>query len=347
MQNQTTIYAPAKLNLFLHVTGQLPEGYHNLETFVVFLDLQDKIEVIALAPQKSLTANAIEPQISSSPKDFTPIVHSLTITGPMAKYLTAIPQSLSVKSTNTSTSTTRSAKPNVERASSSNNIILAALNFAATKYGFNQVLSIKLTKNIPVGAGLGGGSADCAAILKYASSLCSKRPSLTELATAALELGADVPMCLYNQSGLASRLGENMSPINLNFPLHVLLVNPGQTLSTQAVFKKLSSKSYQPALSPHTISKLKQAAQSSFTDFISAIKPYGNSLSAPACQLAPAIQPILTALNNTNAAFTNLSGSGATCFALYSSQKHLMAARAKLKSLFPTYAVIPATTLQP
>jgi 4-diphosphocytidyl-2-C-methyl-D-erythritol kinase len=161
---------------------------------------------------------------------------------------------------------------------------------------------IHLTKNLPIASGIGGGSADAAALIRLLTS--GRDLSAIELADS-LRLGADVPMCLSRKPVIVGGIGEESQPVWLP-AAHLVLVNPGMAVSTPAVFKALMQKS-NPSMPTWP-------APNSFADLVMYLQATRNDLMAPAIGLAPQISNCLDAL--AEAPFARMSGSGATCFAL-------------------------------
>ena len=167
--------ARAKVNLFLHVRGQRPEGYHTLESMVVFPAIGD---MIAATPASRL---------------------SLTISGPFGDGLST----------------------GIE------NLALAAAAALSDRMGGGNGAALHLTKNLPVAAGIGGGSADAGAVLRVLARLWPNVPG-DELSDIAFALGADAPMCLRQRPALISGVGEKMA-LPPPFPsFWMVLVNPMQ-----------------------------------------------------------------------------------------------------------------------
>jgi 4-diphosphocytidyl-2-C-methyl-D-erythritol kinase len=182
---------------------------------------------------------------------------------------------------------------------------MAALRGFRAAGGVIGGLSITLEKNIPVGAGLGGGSADAAALL-HAVNRLSKAPlgkdALYHLATS---LGADVPVCLAGGCQRIAGIGETMTPIDLDLSGAILLVNPRIPLSTKEIFTRFTG----------PISGF--AGSVSDLDAAGMVR-LGNDLTATAIELAPAINSCLDRLARSKGTIaTAMSGSGASCFALF------------------------------
>jgi 4-diphosphocytidyl-2-C-methyl-D-erythritol kinase len=178
-------------------------------------------------------------------------------------------------------------------------------------------VTLHLEKNLPVASGIGGGSADAAATL-LALKQSWGLPADFTLAEIAGKLGADVPMCLASRPLLASGVGENIKPLDLPRSLHAVLVNPGVAVPTRTVFGLLERRDNPPMepLPPHGFDMDWLARQR-------------NDLQAPAIAAYPAIDTVLEHLAASEGSLlTRMSGSGATCFALYgSAQAAQVAAR--------------------
>ncbi len=169
-----------------------------------------------------------------------------------------------------------------------------------------------LEKNLPVAAGIGGGSADAAASLRLLARTNGMPADHPALAAAALATGADVPVCLASKARIMRGVGEILSaPVALPALLAVL-VNPGIPLSTRDVFTAFAgmrgSETPLPPVPDDT---------EAFFAFLSA---HGNDLTAPAVACAPAVGEVLDMLAGLpGARVARMSGSGPTCFALFDS----------------------------
>lgn len=193
--------------------------------------------------------------------------------------------------------------------------------------------TITLDKKLPVGAGLGGGSADAAATLKLLSSHwhCRIPQSL------AAGLGSDIPACIESQPCWMEGAGEIITPLRMNFDLPVLLVNPGVHVSTPDVYRALKVPFNEPLTLPRSFTKAK------LMDFLRSTR---NMLEAPAITIAPVIDELLSVLRATKGCqLARMSGSGSTCFAIFSSQESLLAAQQALRKSHPDWWV-KKTTLQ-
>jgi 4-diphosphocytidyl-2-C-methyl-D-erythritol kinase len=161
-----------------------------------------------------------------------------------------------------------------------------------------------------VAAGLGGGSADAAATLHALVDLWRLALPVEELFDLAAALGADVPMCLAGHPALVSGVGEILRPAPPLPPCAILLVNPRAPLATPAVFAARSG--------PFSVVAPVPPAWPDLDGLVAALAERGNDLAAAAISLRPAIADVLAALGRTQGVrYVAMSGSGATCFALY------------------------------
>ncbi|WCR11409.1 4-(cytidine 5'-diphospho)-2-C-methyl-D-erythritol kinase [Paracoccus stylophorae] len=173
-------------------------------------------------------------------------------------------------------------------------------------------VSIALTKNLPVASGIGGGSADAAAVLRGLARMGHPLPDAPE------RLGADVPVCMGSVPARMQGVGETVTPLPALPRVPLVLVNPGVAVATPRVFAALGCRDNAP-----------MPAIPAFRDGTGLIRFLAgtrNDLQAPAQDIAPAIGQAVAALRATGAGFARMSGSGATCFGLYDS--HVQAARA-------------------
>jgi 4-diphosphocytidyl-2-C-methyl-D-erythritol kinase len=263
------IFAPAKVNLTLHVTGQRPDGYHLLDSLVVFADFGDRV--------------------TARPADEL----SLTITGPRA-----------------------GGVPVDER-----NLVMKAARF----FGVHAALS--LDKQLPHAAGIGGGSSDAAAALRALARLTG-----SAVPPGVVTLGADVPVCVQATAARMQGIGEDVSLVTGVPALPVVLVNPGVEVPTPAIFAGLECKDN--AAMPGTLPRFDTPAQCAAW-----LAGQRNDLEAPAMTLAPVIADVLHALRSGPARLARMSGSGATCFAIYDTAAQAQLAAALLSQRQPGWWV--------
>lgn len=195
------------------------------------------------------------------------------------------------------------------------NLVLKAARALAGRVDGLTLGCFALDKRLPVAAGLGGGSADAAAALRLLARANALAPDDERLAEAARATGADVPVCLDQRPRLMRGIGEILSaPLALP-ALPAVLVNPGVALSTRAVFAGFAASAPAPPFDLAAAAGLADREQ-----LLRLLQLHANDLEAPANALAPAVGEVLAALRPlAGCRLARMSGSGATCFALFSS----------------------------
>jgi 4-diphosphocytidyl-2-C-methyl-D-erythritol kinase len=275
-----TEQAPAKINLTLRVVGRRADGYHELESLVVFAGVAD---TLALEPGGETT---------------------LVMDGPNAT----------------------ACGPDAD------NLVLKAERALREALGRLEGGRFRLGKNLPVAAGIGGGSADAAAALRLLARVNGLPADHPALAAAALATGADVPVCLASEARVMRGVGEILSaPVALP-ALPAVLVNPGIPLSTRDVFKAFAGMGGSDvALGP-----VPDEAEALFAF----LDTHGNDLTAPAVACEPTVGAVLDALGQLpGVRRVRMSGSGPTCFALFDTEEGAAAAARQLKAAQPDWWV--------
>lgn len=283
--------APAKINLALHVTGRRADGYHELESVMVFAEIGDELTAVPAAADR------------------------LRITGPFGKGLE----------------------------SDGNNLVSRAVAAFRTRwpghvpYGLDMTLS----KNLPVAAGLGGGSADAAAALRLMAGLGQTQIPPEDLIDLAAGLGADVPACLISAPLVARGIGEIMRPLAAFPTCHVVLVNPLLPVATAEVFRRLENRVNPPL--PALPEPMTRPAQLGIW-----LKETRNDLEAPAIALVPVIGDLIARLGGTpGCMLARMSGSGATIFGLFGSTAQAHQAAHELRQAYADYWVAAAPLICP
>jgi len=272
------VQVPAKINLYLHVTGKREDGYHFLDTLIAFTDVYDEVDI--------------------KPAD----KFSLKISGEFSHLVE----------------------------NDENNIVTRAAKLMAKECGNDVNVSINLVKNIPVGAGLGGGSGDAAATLILLNEIFKAGLSQEKLTEIGLKLGADVPIFINRHAAFVAGIGDKITN-TVNLPeLYAVLVYPHKPLSTKKVFTSLHSSEgvlesnvYNKDISNSQAWIMKQI-QNDVTgkDWISFLKQNHNDLENPAIKLLPEIKDLIVELSELEGcAFARMSGSGSTCFAIFESKQ--------------------------
>ena len=286
--NTLHMFAPAKLNLFLHVTGKRADGYHTLQSLVCFVDVGDHLEI---SPHDSLYLEA---------------------EGPFAASLGGSPR---------------------------DNLIYKAAVLLAEEYKVPLRGKITLTKNLPVSSGIGGGSSDAAAALKGLAKIWRLPEDTERLQRLALKLGADVPACFYKKTAWMEGIGEKITLLHDLPDLYFVLANPLVATPTAQVFGKFNGR-FSPEIQ---FSGRRKTIEAWLADF----KMYRNDLTAAALAVTPEIQNVMSALAGTTGCLLHrLSGSGATCFGIYSSAAMATAAANQLKEKYPEWWITEASILK-
>ncbi len=188
-------------------------------------------------------------------------------------------------------------------------------------------VTLELEKNLPVASGIGGGSADAAAMLRGLLRLGNTTLGEKDIKALAKSLGADVPVCYYSTSCQLLGIGETIRTLNINLPRAILLVNPGQACETAAVFKAMA---IEPGRSHFEAASLSDPAN------------WRNDMTAAAISVQPVIADVLNALKLTSLQSIRMSGSGATCFGLADSIAEAEMAASLIRAQHPNWWIKPA-----
>jgi 4-diphosphocytidyl-2-C-methyl-D-erythritol kinase len=258
--------APAKVNLTLHVVGRRDDGYHLLESVVVFAAVSDEL---TLQPSPSL---------------------ALHTSGPTA----------------------------VATGEPSENLVLKAARALASRRPGLATGRFRLTKRLPVAAGLGGGSSDAAAALRLLARLNGISRSDLDILSAAREVGADVTVCLDPRPRFMAGTGEILSSLPAFASLPAVLVNPGVAMPTASVFSALGlplgaciEGARHPAL----------AGEVDSPGWIERLALARNDLESVAARLSPVVAEALDLMRRQQGCrLARMSGSGATVFGLFPSR---------------------------
>ena len=222
--------------------------------------------------------------------------------------------------------------------SSEGNLVLRALAAFRSRWpgALPDGLALWLKKNLPVAAGLGGGSADAAAALRLFATIGQGKFAFPDLLQIAARLGADVPMCLYSRPAEVRGLGEIVLPLK-HFPAcHAVLVNPLLPVVTADVFRRLEQRD-NPGL-PGLVDPLSRPAQLGLW-----LSETRNDLEPPALALVPVIGELKARIAKVDGCIlSRMSGSGATVFGLFGSSAQAHQAAHDLRTQWPDYWVAAA-----
>jgi 4-diphosphocytidyl-2-C-methyl-D-erythritol kinase len=277
-------FAPAKINLWLHVLGRRPDGLHELDSLVAFLDYGDRI---AIEPAHEL---------------------SLSITGPFAGRL----------------------------AEERRNLALTAAKAVAAAAGREPRLHISLEKYLPVAGGIGGGSADAAAVIRGLARFWKLDWPIEARIELAATLGADVPVCLEGRPAVVRGIGEKLSYLPRFPAVPGLLVNPGIGIRTEEVFRRRAGPFSTPAPFPSDLAETESLFR--------LISDKRNDLYPPALALAPVVSEVLAEIEALEGCrIARMSGSGSTCFALFETPGLAERAAHRIEAHHPDWWVYAGT----
>jgi 4-diphosphocytidyl-2-C-methyl-D-erythritol kinase len=249
------LHAAAKINLFLHVTGRRPDGYHELVSLMCRIDLYDTLLLDTSA--SGIHVDCRHPDVPEGRK----------------------------------------------------NLAYRAADLFFQTAGYRPAARVVIEKRIPVGAGLGGGSSDAAAVLRGLNQACGHPLSLAQLQALGLEIGADVPFFIDGRPSLATGVGERLDPFP-NLDSHPLVtVFPGVAVSTAAIYKNLNL----------GLTKCQKQLKSFLLneEKFNVNRHLCNDLESVAVARFPRIETAKQALLARGAAGALMSGSGSAVFGLF------------------------------
>ena len=223
----------------------------------------------------------------------------------------------------------------------SDNLVFRAALLLAERVPGLKLGEFALDKVLPVAAGIGGGSADAAAALRLLARLNSLSLDDPRLREVALLTGADVPVCLLSRASEMTGVGESLLPLALP-KMPCVLVNPCVPVPTKDVFAALGLRSGELLVGASDVlqSSAWPEEGASLEDWVEALSLSSNDLEQPAMRIQPVIGEVLSALNATNGAWlARMSGSGATCFAIYENTAEAERASRKIKVDHPKWWV--------
>lgn len=194
-----------------------------------------------------------------------------------------------------------------------NNLIIKAHNLMKKTFWENLNCEIHLQKNIPIGAGLGGGSSNAASVLKGLNELFSLNADSLKLLSIALELGSDVPLFLEKLPAYAESRGEKLFPIKLNVQGFLLIVNPGIHISTKFVFSRITPKSPSKSLKDLIVNN-----QIKFEDLI---KYASNDFEEIVFEEFPEIKEIKDRMIQFGSKLSLMTGTGSTVFGFFDDEE--------------------------
>lgn len=190
------------------------------------------------------------------------------------------------------------------------NTIIKARDLMIETYQLKEKFKIVLHKQIPSQAGMAGGSADAAAVMRAIADLCHLDVSIEELSMLGKKVGADVPFCVYSTPAQVQGIGEIVKPFTFNYQPHVLLVKPPMGVSTKEAFQRID---FENGEHPHSDEVIQILSEQKYHLLPQYAK---NTLEASAFELVPEIATIKQTLKDMGLEMSLMSGSGSTVFAL-------------------------------
>lgn len=266
-------YAPAKINLGLHVVGRREDGYHLLDMLVGFADIGDRV---TWSPGGDSCRLVLRDALESRPEP--------------------LPETTA-------------------------NLAWRALALAARLHDTTLAGTLTVEKDLPSGGGIGGGSSDAAAVIR---AVLGDEPAAGDrVRSAALALGADVPVCLFRRPAHVQGIGERISPLHLAEPLPIVLVWPGIGLATPEVFKARVG-AFGDRIPAEAIDMLGR-------DPLAALEVLRNDLEEAACRLRPTVRAALDVLRGSvGCRVARMSGSGSTVVGYFTDSESAEAAAAAI-----------------
>ena len=227
----------------------------------------------------------------------------------------------------------------------SDNLVLKAARLLAERVPDMKAGSFSLDKALPVAAGIGGGSAEAAAALRLLAQLNGLALDDPRVVEVAKLTGADVPVCVNSLGCVMSGVGETLEPLSLP-TMPCVMVNPGVPVATRDVFNALGLRNGELLVGATDVLLQDRwpDAKASLEDWVEALAASSNDLEAPAMRVQPVIGEVISALNATNGAWlARMSGSGATCFAIYENTAEAGRAAEQLRRAHPGWWVHAGT----
>ena len=282
------VQAHAKVNLYLDVIGQRPDGYHEIETVFHSIGLHDEIYLRKRSDRK-ITVHCEHPHVPCDPRNLAYRAAKLLLDN----------------------------TPDVSG------------------------VEIQILKRIPVASGLGGGSANAAAVLCGMNTLFDLGLTQTDLVRFGVQLGADVPFCILGGAALGRGIGEILTPLPPLEEGWILLVNPGFEISTAWVYQQINLSLTPPKKNVTILTRYLRNGE-----LFSVARHLYNGLEVPVLSKYPVIETIKTKLDNSpGSCGVLMSGSGATVFALMESQVQANLAAATFENDFAFCSAVPMSSV--
>jgi 4-diphosphocytidyl-2-C-methyl-D-erythritol kinase len=227
----------------------------------------------------------------------------------------------------------------------SDNLVFKAAKLLADAVPNLKLGAFALDKVLPVAAGIGGGSADAAAALRLLARLNNLSLDDPRLQEVALATGADVPVCLFSRACDMTGVGEQLLPLALP-SMPCVMVNPRVPVATKDVFRELGLRNGELLVGATDVleSPAWPEQGGSIADWVDVLDTVANDLEAPALRIEPVIGDVLGALRSSaGVKLARMSGSGATCFAIYGASAEAHAAAETIRRDHPGWWVHAGT----
>jgi 4-diphosphocytidyl-2-C-methyl-D-erythritol kinase len=227
----------------------------------------------------------------------------------------------------------------------SDNLVVKAAKLLADAVPNLKLGAFALDKVLPVAAGIGGGSADAAAALRLLARLNNLSLDDPRLQEVALATGADVPVCLFSRACDMTGVGEQLLPLALP-SMPCVMVNPRVPVATKDVFRELGLRNGELLVGATDVLEAPAWPEQggSIDDWVDVLETVANDLEAPALRIEPVIGDVLEALRSSaGVKLARMSGSGATCFAIYGAAAEAHAAAEKIRRDHPGWWVHAGT----
>ncbi|MDF0521777.1 4-(cytidine 5'-diphospho)-2-C-methyl-D-erythritol kinase [Bradyrhizobium yuanmingense] len=225
------------------------------------------------------------------------------------------------------------------------NLVLKAAKLLAEAVPGVKLGAFALDKVLPVAAGIGGGSADAAAALRLLARLNDLSLDDPRIQKVALATGADVPVCLLSRACDMTGVGEQLLPLALP-SMPCVMVNPRVPVATKDVFQALGLRNGELLVGVTDVIRAPAWPEegASISDWVEVLETVANDLEAPALRIEPVIGEVLDALRDSaGVKLARMSGSGATCFAIYGAPAEAHAAAEKIRRDHPGWWVHAGT----
>jgi 4-diphosphocytidyl-2-C-methyl-D-erythritol kinase len=223
----------------------------------------------------------------------------------------------------------------------SDNLVLKAAHLLGERVPDLKSGRFTLDKVLPVAAGIGGGSADAAAALRLLAQANGLEAGDARLIEVARQTGADVPVCLASQACVMTGVGDALLPLSLPV-MPCVMVNPRVPVATRDVFAALGLRNGELLVGASDVLKATAWPEkgASVEDWVEVLAASSNDLEAPATRIQPVIGEVIAALSATDGAWlSRMSGSGATCFAIFENTADAQRAAQKIQADHPQWWV--------